>query len=66
MSVVISNVIFMKSDDDRFTWEAHRPDVHGVVAWVSVLPGDVEVHNRVSVEHYSTLEEAARAIEQYG
>ena len=66
MSVVIGNVIFMKSDDDRVIWETHRPDVHGVVDWVAVYPGDVEVHNRVSVEHYSTLEEAARAIEQYG
>lgn len=66
MSIVIGKVIFMKSDDDRFTWEAHVVGYHGVVAWVSVLPGDVEVHNRVSVEHYSTLEEAARAIEQYG
>lgn len=66
MAIVINGVKFVKAEDTRFTWEAYRQDCPDVVAWVSALPGDVEVHNRVSVEHYSTLEEAARAIEQYG
>ena len=46
--------------------QARRAGEPDVIAGVSALHGDVELHNRVSAEHYSTLEKAARVIEQYG
>lgn len=65
MAIVINGVKFVKAEDTRFTWEAYRQDCPDVVAWVSALPGDVVVHTAVSIEHYSNLELAAKAIEGY-
>lgn len=35
------------------------------IAWIAVNSNCVEVHTRVSIEYYSNLELAAKAIEGY-
>lgn len=62
---MIGSVMFVESEDKDFTWDAYRWDSTEPIAWIAVTSIDVEVHTRVSIEHYSTLDEAARAIEQY-
>ena len=62
---MIGSVMFVDSEDKDFTWEAYRWDNTEPIAWIAVTSIDIEVHTKVSIEHYSTLEDAARAIEQY-
>lgn len=65
-TISIGNVKFMTSKDKAFTYEAYRTDLpNEPIAWINLTTRCVEVHTAVSVEKYQTLDEAAKAIEQY-
>ena len=65
MAIMIGGVMFVESKDKSFTWEAYRWDNSEPIAWVAETTKGVEVHTAVSIESYPTLDDAARAIEQY-
>ncbi|MBQ8966757.1 hypothetical protein [Ruminococcus sp.] len=65
MAIMIGGVMFVESEDKGFTWEAYRWDSTEPIAWIAETPEGVEVHTAVSIEKYKTLDDAARAIEQY-
>lgn len=67
----IGKVKFVDSQEEGFVWDVYLwNETDGwnqaePIAWIAVNSNCVEVHTRVSIEYYSNLELAAKAIEGY-